>query len=123
MMRKLELAHITRLIKQTITDRRTQMSQFISMQADDYALETIEIIRDKGRIIKLETEQRELLKNEMMERYFSRCDTLLLPSGIVIATARLHEVEEFDKKRFSQEHPDLYKQYTSIKVRQPLLIK
>jgi hypothetical protein len=95
----------------------------MTMTADYYAIESCEIYRQKKRIIKTATEQCDLIKDELMDKYFTRCDTLIDQSGLIIATARLQEAEEFDRKRFQEEHPDLYAQYVVKKTRQPLLVK
>jgi hypothetical protein len=95
----------------------------MTMTADYEAIETCEIYRQKKRIIKTATEQCDLLKDELMSKYFTRCDTLIDQGGLIIATARLQESERFDSKRFKEEHPDLYAQYVIKETRQPLLVK
>ena len=91
--------------------------------ADNFAIETCELYREANKHIKLHESKKEIYKKDLYENYFNRGEILVFNTGIVLATAKLQTREGFDSKRFKEDHPELYEQYKTETVYQPLLVK
>lgn len=88
-----------------------------------HAVETCDAYREAHKYVTTYEEKKKFYRSELMNNYFIRGEILVSECGIILATAKLQEREEFDVKKFKEEQPELYKQYVVKKTLQPILVK
>ncbi len=94
-----------------------------TVAADRLAIEACELYKDAHRYVTTYEAKKLSYKKQLMEGYFCRGEILINDFGIILATAKLQPREDFDVKRFKEDHPDLYEAYVNKKTIQPLLVK
>lgn len=75
------------------------------------------------KIIATEEAKKKVWHKELMNTYFTKTEILVSSTQIILATAKCHEVETFDKDAFKADHPELYAKYLVQETRQPLQVK
>lgn len=91
--------------------------------ADRYALETCDLYKEAHRYVTTYEAKKTVYRKELMENYFTRGEIMVNDYGLIVATAKLQPREDFDVKRFKEDHPELYAKYVNQKTIQPLLVK
>lgn len=67
---------------------------------------------------------KETIAEKFKNSYFRQAfDEMRTPTGLLVATYKTHDQDEFDKATFKANHPALYEQYTGTKTIRRLLIK
>lgn len=94
-----------------------------TMTADRYAIETCQLYKDAHKFVSTYESRKKAYRDELMSMYFDKCEILVCNQGLVLATAKLQERSSFRTEDFKRDYPELYAEYSTTIITQPLVVK
>ncbi len=113
------------IISSTFTHKEAKQMQHLNIVPNDRIIVENKLSRMKElqQSIKVLSAELDMLKSQVIESYFVDHEEFKTTKGLLLASYKAVEMNIFNQSKFKEDHPDISKLYTEMKLSQRFLLK